>query len=122
MLVVRHLRDEYADMKRNQMNRGETRRLMYVESKAGDIDGHRARIGWVTFSKSGLTIYYRGRSFTRAKGGGISGNYLEAQTGDEYWISGLKARGENTHPSERRFGVQIDDDAIESYRLQGTSR
>ena len=58
-------------MKINQLTRGETRRVMYVENKNGDIDGAVARIGWVEFSKSGLTVYYRGRTLKRAKGGGI---------------------------------------------------
>jgi hypothetical protein len=102
-------------MKRNQANRGATRRLMYVENKAGDIDGHRARIGWVTFSRSGLSIYYRGRSFARSKGRGISSNYFDTRTGEEYWISGLTRRGSNIHPSERRFSVHIDEDATEEY-------
>jgi hypothetical protein len=30
---------------------------MYVECKAGSLNGS-ARIGWVTFSKTGLSIYY----------------------------------------------------------------
>ena len=61
-------------MKTNQITKGETRRLMYVENKDGEIDSAVARIGWVEFSKSGRTIYYRGRTLKRAKGGGIS-NY-----------------------------------------------
>jgi len=32
-------------------------RIMYIESKAGGLTGP-ARIGRVTFSKSGATIYY----------------------------------------------------------------
>ena len=43
----------------NQATRGEKRRVMYVENKDGQIDGLSARIGWVTCSKTGLTIYYR---------------------------------------------------------------
>jgi hypothetical protein len=39
---------------------------MYVENKDGDIDGVRARIGWVTFSKMGLSVRYRGRTLKRS--------------------------------------------------------
>jgi len=44
-------------MKNNQLTKGEKRRVMYVENKDGDIDGAKARIGWVEFSKTGLTVY-----------------------------------------------------------------
>jgi hypothetical protein len=46
-------------MRRTQLNRGLAKRLMYVESKAGLIDGAQARIGWVTFSRSGRIVRYR---------------------------------------------------------------
>lgn len=59
----------------NQPAKGNVRRLMFVENKKAPIDGHNARIGWVTFSRSGKTIYYRGRTLSRIKGGGARGNY-----------------------------------------------
>jgi len=31
------------------------------------------------------------------KGGGIYGNYICVETGDEYWISGVKKRDSNRH-------------------------
>ena len=94
----------------NQLTRGLSRRLMYVENKDGEIDGHRARIGWVTFSRSGLTVYYRGRELSRARGGGIRGNHVCAETGDEYWVSGIKVKGSNTHWAER-VAIHVDSDA-----------
>jgi len=57
---------------------------MYVENKSGEIDGVAGRIGWVTFSRSGLTVYYRGRKLQRLKGGGVSGNHFDSETGEEY--------------------------------------
>ena len=87
---------------------------MYVENKEGEIDGHPARIGWVRFSKSGRSIYYRDKVLKRLKGGGVSGNYYCEESGEEYWVSGIKKRGSNTHwtePSE----VHIDTDAAEEY-------
>lgn len=101
-------------MRTNQLTRGEKRRVMYVENKDGQIDGTQARIGWVTFSQSGRTVYYRGRSLKRAKGGGISGNFFDVANGQEYWISGIKKNGSNIHWAER-ISVLIDDDAHKEY-------
>jgi len=87
---------------------------MYVENKDGDIDGAVARIGWVEFSKSGRTVYYRGRPLKRAKGGGIRGNHFDEETGEEYWISGVKKRGSNSHWAES-VDIRVDEDAIDEY-------
>ncbi len=97
-----------------QLNRGLKRRLMYVENKDGDIDGAAGRIGWVSFSKSGQTVYYRGRALAKARGGGIRGNFFDIQTREEYWVSGVKKRGSNTHWAER-VSVEIDPDAQAAY-------
>ena len=47
-------------MKVSQPTRSEKRRAMFIENKDGDIDGAGARVDWVEFSKSGLSLYYRG--------------------------------------------------------------
>ena len=104
-------------MKANQLTRGSKTRLMYVESKSGLIDGASARIGWVTFSKSGRSVYYRGLSLVRANSGGLSGNFIDAESGDVYWVSGVKQSGSNTHPSERRIRVVVDEEAMEAFNL-----
>ncbi len=101
-------------MKRNQLNRGEMRRIMYVENKDGTLDGVEGRIGWVTFSKTGKTIYYRNRALQRSHGQGIRGNYFDERTGEEYWVSGLKKRGSNAHWAEHP-DIKVDDDAVEEY-------
>ena len=97
---------------KNQLNRGLTRRLMYVENKSGRIDGADARIGWVTFSRTGRTVYYRGRELTKGKG--IRGNFFDAATKEEYWVSGVKQRGSNVHWAESA-SVEIDADAAAEY-------
>lgn len=86
---------------------------MYVENKEGLIDGAEARIGWVTFSKTGKTVYYRGRSLVM--GSGISGNFLDEETREEYWVSGVKKRGSNAHPAGRGVKIEIDADAMDEY-------
>ena len=73
-----------------QLSRGKKKRLMYIEKKSGHSDDGPARIGWVTFSKTERTIYYRDKVFQRATGGGVAGNHIDAESGDEYWISGVK--------------------------------
>jgi len=45
-------------------------RIMYIESKAEGLT-RPARIGRVTFSKSGATIYYQGKAFQSLRGRGF---------------------------------------------------
>ena len=98
----------------SQLTQGKKQRIMYVENKEGDIDGHIARIGWVTFSKSGRSLFYRDRTLKRIKGGGVSGNYYCDETGEEYWVSGIKKRGSNAHWAEP-VKIHIDPDALQEY-------
>ncbi len=102
-------------MKTTQLNRGLQRRLMYVENKDGEIDGVNARIGWVEFSKTGQTVYYRGRKLQKAGGQGIRGNFFDIDTREEYWVSGVKKRGTNVHWAESAT-VEVDSDARAAYR------
>jgi hypothetical protein len=85
---------------------------MYVENKDGDIDGVPGRIGWVTFSKSGRSVYYRGRTLVRAQG--VRGNHVDTETGQEYWISGVKKNGRDAHHAEP-IRVAVDEDARAEY-------
>jgi hypothetical protein len=70
-------------------------RIMYIESKAGGLVGP-ARIGRVTFSKTGATLYYAGKSFQSLKGSGFKSNYFEVETGEPYWISGPRKDGQDS--------------------------
>jgi hypothetical protein len=92
--------------------RGKTR-IMYIESKADGVTGP-ARIGRVTFSKRGSTIYYQGRAYQSLKGAGFKANYYDVETGEHFWISGPKKNGD-----DRLYGeavpVEIDEDAREEY-------
>src|SRR5437763_1331593 len=67
-------------------------RIIYIERKAGALTGP-ARIGRVTFNRTGRTIFYRDHIFRRIIGGGFKSNYIDEATGEEYWISGCKHRG-----------------------------
>lgn len=91
-------------------------RIMYIECKAGSLNGP-ARIGRVTFSKSGKTIYNQGREFRSLRGRGFKANYVEVQTGDEYWISGPRKDGAD-RLSGGRVSIEIDSDVREEYWVQ----
>ncbi len=70
--------------------------LRYIELKSGYSDNGPAWIGRVSLSRSKTTIYFNGRALKRAKGGG-SGNYFDIETGQAYWVSGVKRNGEDRH-------------------------
>jgi hypothetical protein len=87
--------------------------VMYIERKAGNLTGP-ARIGRVTFSKTGKTIYYRGRQFRSLKGRGFKSNYVEVRSGEDYWISRPRRDGRDRLYGERT-PIEIDDEAREEY-------
>jgi len=94
-------------------------RIMYVELKTGYSDNGLAWIGRVRFSKTGQTVYYRGKSLRRIPGGGISANHRDVETGEQYWVSGVKRNGEDRHWAGSGR-VEVDEDAREEYeRLVG---
>jgi len=87
-------------------------RIMYIEPKSQGVAGAAlARIGRATYSKSGRSLYYRGREL-RAMKGGYKANYFDADTCEEYWVSGCKKNG-----SDRLYSgvIEIDDDVREEY-------
>lgn len=69
--------------------------IMYIELKTGYSDDGPAWIGKVKLSKSGRTVYFLGKGFKRVQG--ISGNFVDIETGEEYWISGVKKNGRDRH-------------------------
>lgn len=71
--------------------------IKYIELKTGYNDNGPAWIGLVSFSKTGRTIYFNGKAFQSLNGNGISGNYYEIESGDEYWISGVKKNQNDRH-------------------------
>ena len=88
---------------------------MYIENKSdGDGLTGASRIGCVSFSKTGKTIYYRGTELQSLKGYGYKANYYDVNTGDYYWVSGPKKNGQDTLYPDR---VEIDEDVrIEYWR------
>lgn len=89
---------------------------MYIECKAGNLTGP-ARIGRVTYSKTGATIYYRGKEFRSLKGYGFKANYRDVETGDEYWISGPRKDGRDALYATN-VAAEIDADVSDEYWTQ----
>jgi hypothetical protein len=100
-------------------------RIMYIECKGGgfvemygrttiregDLTGP-ARIGRVTFNRTGKTLFYDGKSFHRCEG--FKSNYFCEETGESYWISGPKRRGGDSLYSTN-IATEIDEDVREEY-------
>lgn len=88
-------------------------RIMYIESKAAGVTGP-ARIGRVTFSKTGATLYYAGKSFQSLKGSGFKANYFEVESGEHYWISGPRKDGQDSlYPTN--IATAVDADVHDEY-------
>lgn len=71
-------------------------KVMYIENKFCNHSGP-AWIGSVEFSKSGQTVYFNNKALKKLKVPGISGNYFDIETGEEYWVSGVKKNGQDRH-------------------------
>ena len=84
---------------------------MYIELKAEGLNGP-ARIGRVTFSKTGLSIYYGSKKFSRIQG--FKANYKDAETHEEHWISGPRRDGKD-RLYVSNIPVEIDDEMREEY-------
>jgi hypothetical protein len=93
-------------------------RIMYVEHESCEntsVPGlvGVARIGRVTFSKTGRTIYYNAKSFQSLNGTGFKANFYNIESGEEYWISGPKKNGADGLYGPRP--TPIDPDVREQY-------
>src|SRR5258708_33343427 len=74
--------------------------LRYIELKSGHSDNGPAWIGYVTSSKTGRTLYFNGRGLMKLKGqrrGESGGNYVDMETGESFWVSGVKKNGGDRH-------------------------
>lgn len=87
-------------------------RIMFIDCKTGNLNGF-GRIGRVTYSKSGATLFYKGQSFRSLKGRGAKANFVDIESGENYWISGPKMRGDDRFCGAR--GTFIDEDVRVEY-------
>ena len=88
--------------------------LKYIELKTGFADNGPAWISRVESSKSGQTIYFNDTALKRLKTPGTGANHFDIETGEEYWISGIKKNGLNRHWAGSGK-VMIDEDIVEEY-------
>lgn len=87
---------------------------MYIEDKSSSLNGP-ARIGRVTFSKSGQSLTYGGRTFATLAGQGYKANYFDPETGDRYWISGPRRDGRDRLYGQSTRPVEVDADVADEY-------
>ncbi|HJX85445.1 MAG TPA: hypothetical protein VJ723_13990 [Candidatus Angelobacter sp.] len=74
--------------------------LRYIELKSGHSDNGPAWIAYVTQSKTGRTFYFNGRGLMKLKGqrrGDSGGNYIDMETGESFWVSGVKMNCKDRH-------------------------
>jgi hypothetical protein len=83
--------------------------IKYIELKSGYSDNGPAWIGEVEFSKSGQTVYFNNMALK--KGGS---NHFDIETGQEYWISGIKKNGQDRHWAGGGK-IFIDEDIVDEY-------
>ena len=86
--------------------------IRYVELKSGHGDSGPAWIARVTTSRTFRTVYFNGRALKRR--GGISANYRDIETGEEYWVSGVKKDGSDRHWAGGGI-VWIEADVVDEY-------
>jgi len=84
--------------------------LKYIELKTGYSNDGPAWIGYVDFSKSRQTLYFNNMSIkSNGHGSGIN-----LETGEIYWITGVKRNGSNRH-SNGKGKINIDRKAVGEY-------
>ena len=87
--------------------------IVYVEIETGGNHDGKAWIGKCFFSKSGKTIYFNGNVYQKGGRGG-AGNHYDIDSGEGFWISGVKKNGTDRH----KFGkgiIEIDESIITEY-------
>ncbi len=88
-------------------------RIMYIEDKSSGLNGQ-ARIGRVTFSKSGRSVSYDDRTFHRT-GSGYKYHFFDVETGEHFWISGPRKDGADLLDPDSSAPVEIDAEVAEEY-------
>ncbi len=89
-------------------------RITYIELKTGFQDNGPAWIGRIRLSKTGNTLYFNGMALKRSGGQCIQGNHYDLETGEEYWVSGVKKDGSDRHWSGAGK-IKIGADVVAEY-------
>jgi len=88
---------------------------MYLEQLAEDDGPGPAWIGRVRFSKTGRTLFYRGRTLEEAVVG--PGTHRDKDTAERFFVCGIKWDLKQLHWADREAEglLTIDDDAVDEY-------
>lgn len=86
--------------------------LIYVELKTGYSDNGPAWIGNGFYNRTRKTVYFNGNVLCRSQG--ISSNHIDLETGEEYWISGVKKNGTDRHWAGGGT-IEIDESVVDEY-------
>ena len=89
--------------------------IRYIELKSGYCDNGPAWIGKVAFSGSGRTMFFMDKAFQKKRG--YPGCFFDVETGETYWITGLKKRGTNRHWAGGGV-IQLDRTLVDYYLKQ----
>lgn len=89
-------------------------RIMYIENKSAALHGP-ARIGRVTFSRTGRSLSYAGQTFQSLNGRGCKANHFDIDNGERYWISGPRKDGRDRLYPASALSVEIDSDVADEY-------
>ncbi len=89
--------------------------IRYIELKTGYSDNGPAWIGKVAFSNSGRTMFFMDKAFQKKRG--YPGSFFDVETGETYWITGIKKRGTNRHWAGGGI-IQLDRTLIDEYLTQ----
>lgn len=87
-------------------------KLIYVELKSGHNNNGPAWIGMGFYNRTGQTVYFNGKIFKNGKG--AVSNHYDAETLEDYWISGVKKDGTDRHTTGSGV-IQIDEDIVKEY-------
>ena len=88
--------------------------IRYIELKSGFSDNGPAWIAEVTYSQSGKTLYFNDMALKRLKLPGIGANHFDIETGEEYWVSGIKKNSQDRH-WVGNGRIMIDRDIVNQY-------
>ena len=74
------------------------RELKYIELKSWPNDNGPSWIGYVGLSRTGRTYYFDGKILQRWHRSFSAANFIDIETGEDYWISSVKKKGTNRYP------------------------
>ena len=88
--------------------------LKYVELKTGYSGSGPAWVAQVTGCKTGRTVYFNGKALKRTSRARTAANHYDLETGQEYWVSGIKKNGRDRHWAGSGK-IKIEASAVRAY-------